>query len=196
MYLKNLFDAVSQTTLMPLEISELAAELVRVGCQDQITFIPVDVDPREVRGIFYRYTQHPRPYADPELVTLIVYSKNIPLDLQRIVCCKELIHTCDSDVERTNTEEEVQGLLDKLLGPLSTEDFGMADIMAAKDKLALYQALSIVFPDSAREQARELIAEGRKTVADVARWVCLPVGLVELVLGDEWLQIRDVIITL
>jgi hypothetical protein len=42
--------------------------------------------------------------------------------LLRCFCgCKELIHSCDTDVERTNTEEEVTGLLDKLLGPLSTE---------------------------------------------------------------------------
>ncbi|WP_275789003.1 hypothetical protein [Pararhizobium gei] len=62
--------------------------------------------------------------------------------------------------------------------------------MAAKDKLAIYQALAIMFPLSARDQALEQRKAGR-TVADVARWVCLPIPLVKMVMGDEWPELRQ-----
>jgi hypothetical protein len=68
---------------------------------------------------------------------------------QRLVCAKELIHVMDGNAEKTNTSDELQGLIDKIIGPLSTEDFGLADLMAAKDKLAIYQALGVIFPDAA-----------------------------------------------
>jgi hypothetical protein len=55
----------------------------------------------------------------------------------------------DGNAEKTNTSDELQGLIDKIIGPLSTEDFGLADLMAAKDKLAIYQALGVIFPDAA-----------------------------------------------
>jgi hypothetical protein len=38
----------------------------------------------------------------------------------------------------------LQGLIEKIIGPLSTEDFGLADLMAAKDKPAVYQAAALI----------------------------------------------------
>ncbi len=197
MYLKNLLDAVDNLQEMPVEINELAEELTRAGCQDRILFFPdPELDPAVLRGVHYKYTHRNGVYADPVFTTLIIYAKGLSLAWQRIVCCKELIHTCDSDVERTNTEEEVTGLLDKLLGPLSTENFGVADIMATKDKLALYQALVILFPMAARQQAMDALEAKSKTPEQIADWIKLPFPLVEMVLEPDWPRIRDLIITL
>ncbi|MQV98575.1 hypothetical protein GHK46_14915 [Sinorhizobium medicae] len=191
MYLKNLLQAVASNNEMPLEVEDMANELIRAGCQDRIIFHPANQDPSELQGVFCQYTTRPGVYASPEFVTLIVYSSRLPIEWQRLVCCKELIHVCDSSVEQTNTEEEVQALLDKILGPLSTEDFGVADIMAAKDKFAIYQALAILFPLSAREEARDRIKRGFNDIDDVVAWTCLPKRMVEFVLSDEWPGIRE-----
>ncbi|MGO7337748.1 hypothetical protein [Rhizobium leguminosarum] len=197
MYLKNLLDAVDNLQAMPVEIDELATELVRVGCQDRIIFYPdAELDPAVLRGVHYKYTHRNGVYSDPILTTLIIYAEGLPLAWQRIVCCKELIHTCDTEVERTNTEDEVTGLVDKLLGPLSTENFGVADIMATKDKLALYQALAILFPIAARQQAIDAIEAGTHTFEQIADWVKLPLSLVDMVLNTDWPHIRDLIIAL
>lgn len=196
MYLKNLLAAVDVVEGMPVEIDEIASHLTAVGCQDKIIFYSdAEMDPSVLRGVHYRYTVHTGAYSAPEFTTLIVYSEKLPLDWQRIVCCKELIHTCDDPVERTSTEEEVQGLLEKLLGPFSTENFGVADIMATKDKLALYQALAVLFPDAARQQALHQVQQGA-TAEKIAGWIVLPEALVLLVIGDNWPSLREFLINL
>ncbi|WP_156392455.1 hypothetical protein [Rhizobium sp. Root482] len=191
MYLKNLLAAVAIIDEMPLEVEDMAAELIKAGCQDRIIFSAADEDPAEIQGVFYQYTTKPGVYCSPDFITLIVYSKHLSVEWQRLVCCKELIHACDSEIEQTNTEEEVQALLEKILGPLSTEDFGLADLMAAKDKFAIYQALAILFPLSARDEARKAMSEKKRTLEQVAAWACLPSQLVELVLSDDWPKIRN-----
>lgn len=47
--------------------------------------------------------------------------------------------------KKTKAPEELDGLIDKILGPLSTEDFGLSDLTAARDKIATYQAIALVF---------------------------------------------------
>ena len=98
----------------------------------------------------------------------------------------ELVHICEEEFERTRTKEDVAGLLEKLLGPLSTEDYGVSDYMAGKDRLAMYQALGILFPPEARAQAMEALDKGSSNIAKIAEWVCLPIHLVSVVLQPEW----------
>ena len=190
MYLKNLLAAVADLHEMPVEVEDMASALIDAGCQDSIIFHPVDADAGTLQGVFYQYTTKRGVYAAPDFVTLIVYSENLSIDWQRMVCCKELIHACDKVAEQTNTPEEVQSLLDKVLGPLTTEDLGLPDLMALKDKLAIYQALAILFPLTARDQALEKIKQG-VTPEEIARWVCLPLPLVTMVLDADWPSIRQ-----
>lgn len=187
MYLKNLIKAVEDIKEMPLEVEDLAAQLIKAGCQDSIIFHPADEDPGEFQGVFYQYTTHPGVYSAPEFVTLIAFSRHLDLEWQRLVCCKEMIHACDSKAEKTDTDEEVEALLEKVIGPLTTKDFGLADVMAAKDKLAVYQALALLFPPQALAQAKA----SKKQPAEIARWACLPVTLIEFALTDDWPSIRE-----
>jgi hypothetical protein len=95
----------------------------------------------------------------------------------------------DGKAEKTNTPDELQGLIDKIIGPLSTEDFGLADLMAAKDKLAVYQALGVIFPDAARVDALRAIESGM-TKQQVMEQASIPMQFVNLVLADEWPAIK------
>lgn len=197
MYLKNLIKAVSAIDSMPIEVTDLSKEIVAAGCQDSIVFHPVDEDPGTFQGLFYQYIQHSGVYASPEFVTLIVFSKHLSLDWQRLVCCKELIHACDIGAEKTNTEEEVAALLEKVLGPLTSQDYGFADLMAAKDKLAIYQALALLFPPEARSQAVELVkatSDKDEALDRIARWSRIPRELIEFALADEWPLLRTALL--
>jgi hypothetical protein len=181
------FDPVKE---LPVEIPEVRDAIMQIGFQDQIRFIPCEkMDPRQLRGVFYQFTRHPRPYADPEFWTLIIYSSQMSREWQRLVCAKELIHVMDGPAEKTHTEDELQGLIDKIIGPLSTEDFGLADLMAAKDKLAVYQALGVIFPDAARADALKALASGM-TRQQVMERACIPQQFVDLVLAESWPEIK------
>jgi hypothetical protein len=186
MSLLRVLEHFEQTRELPIEIPEIRDVVLGMGFQDSITFVPCGkMDPAKLRGAFYQYTTHAGVYVAPHFRTLIVYSRQLSKDWQRLVCAKELIHVLDGKAEKTKTEDEVQGLIDKIIGPLSTEDFGLADIMAAKDKLAVYQALAVLFPDAARADALAKKAEG-KTPEEIAKQASVPLRFVKLVLTDEW----------
>ncbi|MGO4449136.1 hypothetical protein AB4Y96_09430 [Phyllobacterium sp. TAF24] len=191
---KKLIDTFAGRIELPIEVTEASDVLVNFGIQDEIILSPADTDPGKVRGIFYQFTKHPAVYAAPHLVTLIVYSQNVDLGWQRLICCKELIHLCDGKDERTDKVEEVSSLVEKLLGPLSTEDYGLADLMAAVDKLAIYQALAILFPLAARDVAILAMDAGERTIDEIVEWVQLPPKLVELVLSEEWPGLMEAIV--
>ena len=84
---------------------------------------------------FINFTRRPGVYAPPDFCTLVIYSSHLTSDWQLLVC-EELIHVMDGKYEKTKTPDELQGLIEKIIGPLSTEDFGLADLMAAKEKPA------------------------------------------------------------
>jgi len=191
MSLEKLIKAFEQIEELPVEITDARDALVALGIQDQIVFNPQDADPSKLCGVFYQFTKHPSVYAIPELCTLIVYSNRLPVAWQRVVCAKELIHVMDGRVEKTRTPADVVALLEKLLGPLSTEDFGLADFVAAKDKFALYQSLPILFPEAARLKAVAKFKAGEKTIEEIADWAVLPVPLTSLVMTDGWPAIHQ-----
>ncbi len=183
--LQQLFEKFENQDEVPIEVADVASALVEIGLQDSIIFSDRTLTRVGYWNVLLEYTTSPGVYCAPELVTLIVYSKNVSLGWQTRMF-KELIHMCDHSVEKTNSEQEVSDLLDKLLGPLSSEDYGLADMMAAVDKMAMYQALGLLFPLPARSTAIELIADHKKTIDEVADDVCLPVNFVKLVLVDDW----------
>lgn len=186
MSLTNLIQRFSGVAELPVEIPEIRAAIVALDFQDEITFIPEPIDPGKLRGVFYQFTKRDGVYGEPKLCTLIVYSGLLSTDWQRVVCGKELIHIMDGRVAHTRTADEVSDLIIKILGPLSSEDFGLADFVAAKDKLALYQILPVLFPEAARKAAAEKLAAHEKTIEDIAAWACLPLQLTRLVMGDDW----------
>lgn len=171
---------------LPIDVQEIAEAIAELGFQDEIRFFDVDADISKIHGLFYQFTHRPGVYADPELITLIPYNSNDSVEWQRVVCCKEMMHIFDSELEKTDTVDEIPDFIDKLLGPMSTDDLGLADFMAAKDKVALYQCLPLLLPKAALEVARNAVDSGSKTPADIADWAKIPERLVKFMLPKEW----------
>jgi hypothetical protein len=194
MSLRKLAARLEKVEQLPVEIEEVRDALVALNIQDEIIFSPEDIDPKMLRGFLYRYTKRPGVYAAPELVSLVVYSSQLPIEWQRVVCSKELVHILDSPGESAKTPEQVQEFLDKLLGPISTEDYGLADLMAANDRLAVYQALPLLFPRAARERVMARRKREEVTINQIAEWAMLPVEFMDLVLGDEWPTICEILL--
>lgn len=184
--LKKIIEQFAEKTELPIEVQEIADAIIGAGIQDEIHFVDVDADPAVIHGAFARFSYHKAIYGDPIWVTHIPYNSRDPLKLQRVVCSKEMIHLFDSDIERTDTPEEIYELIDKLLGPLTTDDLGLADLMAAKDKLAVYQCLPLLMPKAALQVARDAVAKGIKTPEEISEWAQIPVGLIHLMLQKEW----------
>lgn len=188
--LKKLVEHFAAVTILPIEIDEIANKIKEMGCQDEIHLFPVDCDPTVIRGVYTQFRYHAAIYSEPTWVTHIAYCQNVPLEWQRVICAKELVHIFDSNATRTDTEDDVNGLLDKLVGPLSSEDYGFTDLMAAKDRIALYQCLPLLLPSASLEIARNEVRAGQKSEQDIAEWASMPVRLVSLMLSEEWEQLN------
>jgi len=171
---------------LPIEVEEISIKINSMGIQDEIYFFPVDIDPTEIRGAYCQFRIRPALYGEPKWVTHIAYSQHLDIEWQRVICAKELVHIFDPGVAKTNTEEEVSQLLDKLVGPLSSEDYGFADLQAAKDRLALYQCLPLLLPKAYLDIARKAVEAGHKTPEDIAAEAVIPLRFVILMLSDEW----------
>lgn len=184
--LKELIKRLEDRTELPIEVEEVVAILVELGCKDEIRFYDVAADPTKIHGAFDQFIYHPGVYADPQFVALIPYNSSDPTEWQRLVCCKEMMHLFDSELERTDSVDEVPSFLDKLLGPMSTEDFGLADFMAIKDKVATYQCLPLLMPRAALQAARQAVESGQKTPQEIADWAKIPLLFVNLMLAEHW----------
>ncbi len=185
--LSSLIAAINATECRPVEVHEVRDSLIKMGIQDKI-FICADelMNPEHLRGAYCQYVERPSVYAPPVLVSVVVYCAQLSREWQRLVCVKELIHVLDRDIEKTGTCEEIEGLINRLLGPLSTEDFNLFDLMANKDRMALYQSLPILFPKKVRDIYK---SNGNYTAEKVAQDLCIPVWASEMVLSDGWDQL-------
>lgn len=184
--LKELVENFANQTDLPVEIQEIVECIQKLGLQDEIYLFPVDSDPTKFRGVFKQFRIRGGVYADDQWVTHIAYTKNVPLEWQRVICAKELVHLFDPHTAQTDTEEEVSQLLDKLVGPLSTEDYGFADLQAVKDRLALYQCLPLLLPAASLEIARKAVKDGTLTPAEVADRAVIPIEFANLMLSEHW----------
>ncbi|MDE0275572.1 MAG: hypothetical protein OYH76_06725 [Defluviicoccus sp.] len=181
-----LIDALAPTERLPVEVSDVADAIIRIGNQDRVEFYGVDRDPAVFLGTFARYRRRPKVYGEPEFVSQVIYNRNLSIAWQRVVACKELVHIFDPEGEWTNTPDQVSGLMRNLLD--SPEDGGDAALlgMAAADQLALFPAAGLLFPEAARTHALEAMAAGSATIDDVVRWARMPAGIVQTVLSENW----------
>lgn len=196
---KKLYDYFNVYTAeqMPVEVPEILLAVTDVlMVQDEIICSPEDTDPRVLKGAFYQSIERDGVYGEPQLKTLIVYSENVSLEWQRMICSKEIVHVCDPKHSKAMSENDVDGLLHKLLDKDATENYGLADFQAATDRLALYEALMILFPDGAREHALKLLSERKTTPAIIANWVGLPIELSNFVLSDNWVDVKRVLLAI
>jgi hypothetical protein len=191
--LRRLVEKFQDRTELPIEIEEIRDALIELGVQDKIIFSDEDLDTSRLRGAYYQWCEHHSPYGEPVLTTLIVYPTNEDTDWQRAICAKELVHVCDKQIVKTQTPDMVEELALKVVGPFETRSATPADLMAAVDKLAQFQGLSLLFPLAARRIARERIASGERTFEQEAKWAGIPVEYARLVLDESWDKLSELL---
>lgn len=191
---KKLVEHFAKIDKLPIEIADIQQAIIKLGFQDEIIIDGRPAEEGHIRGVFYQYTRHDAVYAPPVLCTIVGYNTNLSVPWQRMACGKELMHIFDDDIERTETLEELEGLVEKLLGPMSTDDIGVADLMAMKDRLALYQSLPLFFPKASRDVALQLLSAGQTTQEKIEKRVNLPPHYCGLILQESWPKILSVLL--
>lgn len=185
----KLIDFFSTFHVLPVEIETVKDQIVEeYKIADDIIFVSVDIDPSILLGMHYRFFGR-----DPNGIVvskiLIAYCSRLPIEWQRVVCCKELIHIMDRSFLRTSTEEAIASLAVALMLPLSAMAHGVSDIAAGKDRLAIYQAIAILVPEEMREDLMGELASKARSLENIAEMLVLPKELVEIALSSEWSKI-------
>lgn len=190
MNLRDLIVSFDAATKLPIEIPEIADQIIRLGYPGRILFVPLDsVDPPNLRGATYRLQTKGDPKTESvRETTVIVYNTKLSIPWQRLVCSKELVRIASDDSEAASSAAE----LEALLGSLVIDDLGK--VGAVRDSLTTLRCLPLLFPDSARRIAVEKIREGTRRLEEIADWASLPLEYTAMVVSDDWPRVREAIL--
>lgn len=165
-----------------VEINDIRDQIIAIGIQDEIRFHYVDIDPKILRGLLYRYTKHHRSYGDPILCSEICISQHMDHDWQRLVAAKELIHITDTPDKSAQSEQAVEKLIERLSYPL---EITLETESSKSDEFALIPALAVLVPKDCRILLRKLHSANTITNVDIAKMAQIPSRYVDVIL-EEW----------
>src|SRR4051812_21510732 len=94
----RLIKAFRERTILPIDLNEARQWLLDRGIQDEINFVPVELNPEgAIRGFLRRFRRHKGGWdIEPDDVSNIYYDSRQPIEWQNITCAKELLHILDA----------------------------------------------------------------------------------------------------
>jgi len=176
----------SQRTDLSIDVNDVVDLVKAKGLQDEIEFIGVDYDTSIILGNFQKWTRRPGVYANPIYGVDIYFHRHLPLDWQRFVCCKELLHVFDPAFSLASTVEDIQKLTDRIGLPPEMHDWVKDGYPAMSDHIREYEALAVLLPMAARNQLAEPYEAGRVSLDAIARLADIPHRYVALAMHDAW----------
>lgn len=195
MTIKALIEFFETYQNVPVEIQDVIDHSVEtLGIQDEITLFASDLDPDVLLGMLVRYNESDGLYKPPKRCALVIYNKNVPIEYQRLACCKEIVHLFDVPALVTNSRDEIISLINNLADGFDINALSIGDWQALKDKLALHQALAILFPHEAREDLMTPYNEGKIDEHWIAEHFCIPLEHVEFLMSDGWDTFRKALL--
>ena len=160
--------------------------------QDELWYIPVDLDPEISLGHVKQYRYPTAVYgADPVWVTEIRYHRDLDMPWRRFVCCKELMHAFDSDAERTNSPDKFGQLLNEIESPLPTE---LQSAMYLTENRTKWMAILALCPKPVREHFRAGWETGEITEYEIALELQLPEELIPIIMSSSYDRVVDILI--
>lgn len=177
---------------VPVDVNDVIAELRARGIEHEIYFWPADINDERLKGQLVQIDYWDYPLTDANMdgptktVADIYYCKSMSEDEQRLVCCKELLHILDPAGCRAATEEEITRLFQKIGLPPEMQDAAADGAPVSSDRVALYEAVAVLFPYATRQLLMKPYKEEKITLADIARLVDIPYKYVAFVMHDVW----------
>ncbi|HEY5047412.1 MAG TPA: hypothetical protein VII49_05275 [Rhizomicrobium sp.] len=189
MTVKKLILDFSDRVLVPVDVNDVVQELTKRGVKDEIYFWPADLDGEKLRGQLVQTEEWEYPEdmkGNCKYCADIYFDRTMSDDWQRLVCCKELLHILDPEGCRVSTSDEVKRLFEKISLPEDMQDPLNDGHAANVDRLAIFQAVAILFPYATRELLMPKFQAGNLTIIDIARIVDLPLRYTSFVMNEVW----------
>ena len=171
MSIEELFEHFDAYERLPVSVNDIRDQIIDMGCQDDIQFHLVDVDPSKLRGVLERYTVHNAPYAEPTFCSNICIARDLTAPWRRVVAAKELLHILDSEDEAAANEESVVKLINRMSQPF---EFQNETRSSFSDKSRLVLAIGILVPKECRKWLKQIYELGQMTEEEIARIADIP----------------------
>jgi hypothetical protein len=189
---KDVIKHFRTVTTVPVEVDEVVEFLRASGVKDELYLWEVDINSERLRGSLVQWEPWEYPMnGEVHYVGDIYVAKSLPPDWRRLVVCKELLHVIDPVDCRVNSEADIEQLIEKLVLPPELQDAKQDGWKVLTDKVAIYEAIAVLFPLAARALMLELLKSGKTTVGEIAHIVDLPERFVRLVMWEKWPNVHS-----
>lgn len=194
MSLQKLIRHFSAIETLPIDVNDVATQVKALGIQDEIRFIPVEMNTDVIRGNIHRYTLPALAYKEPCRCADIYYDGQQSDDWKRLVCCKELVHLFDPAGSTVKNKDDLRRQVEKIVLPSEFQDPVDDGLKVITDRLATYYAAAILLPLAARALLLPAIDDGKLTVEDVGRIADIPTRYAALVLSAGWAKLHPLMV--
>jgi hypothetical protein len=124
---------------------------------------------------------------------VVFYNSNITPQEQRVICCKELVHLYDDGETVTRTAGDLAHLVDDVIAMEPPPTAGIR-IQGLADKIAIFYALAILFPDEMRGDLKDLLDDQAIDHTTIAQLFDIPEYYVSFLMSREWYAVRNVLV--
>jgi hypothetical protein len=134
---------------LPVEVDDVIKEIVSRGIKDEVYYFwDHNLNPKVLMG-YIKHDEYPTGGGKSKLVAEITYAK-LGHEMERLVCCKELLHLLDPIDCRATQKDEVEKLIEKIILPPELVDPFTDGIHASTDRIAIIHAVAVLFPLAAQ----------------------------------------------
>jgi len=197
MSVRNLIEHYANDTHLHVPVRRISDHMInKLDIKDRLLFVGVEIDIHVLRGFLHQYNEKKiegsalRPMACAD----IHYDRRQPIEWQRLVCCKELLHLMDPDSYKTNTPSHVKEQIERIALPPGMESIKTDGMRVWGDRLADLQAVALLFPMEARRALFDKV--DKIGPENIARLVRLPEKYVRWVMSPQWEDMYPTILRL
>jgi hypothetical protein len=176
---------------LPIDLDEhVLPALIEAGITDEIyPFYDSKLPEGSLSGYFLHEGDIPDGNGGYYRMATISYGPGSN-EMQRLVACKEVLHLFDPEHCQVKTPDDVKNLIEKIILPPELADATTEGDKVFTDRLAILQAVAVLFPISARNvllSAYKTKDETKKLNIDqIAELAELPRNIVAMVMSDSW----------
>ena len=177
----NLYNFANGLRQYPIKLEGIVdAKAVELTAQDELYYVPVDLDPQISLGHIKQYRVANGIYTEATWVTEIRYFRELNICWRRFVCCKELMHVFDSAAEKTDSAEKFEQLVNEIETPLPA---GESSPMYDSETRTLWMAIAILCPESLRAEFKPRWEAKQLSDYAVALELRIPEILIKTIMG-------------
>lgn len=184
--LLKLINEFSMREIVPVEVDHIVDHLRTQGIKDEVYFWDAEIDTGVLKGtiIHWEYEVQGWTYRVADIYT----PRSLSLEEKRLVQAKEILHILDHRVDRVDTIEEVEALIEQMVLPESSIDPEKDSDHARSDRDAILHVLPVLFPMAVRELFVGPLKDNKIDIDFIADRVALPKFVVRFVMSDLWAE--------